>query len=90
MFAILYSLIKSIEPFLVPLCFLSAWLLSALVLLTVFGAAKDIVERSKQMHQIPCSDCQFFTNNHRLKCTVNPHIACTEEAVGCSDYCFKE
>jgi RNA polymerase subunit RPABC4/transcription elongation factor Spt4 len=38
------------------------------------------------MHQIPCHNCQFFTNNYRLKCTVHPSIANTEEAIDCSDY----
>jgi hypothetical protein len=38
------------------------------------------------MHQIPCAKCQFFTNDHRLKCTVNPIIANTERAICCSDY----
>jgi hypothetical protein len=38
------------------------------------------------MHEIPCSECKFFTNNHRLKCTVRPTIANTEEAIDCSDY----
>ncbi|WP_322744170.1 MULTISPECIES: hypothetical protein [unclassified Coleofasciculus] len=39
------------------------------------------------MHQIPCAYCQFFTNDHRLKCTVNPSIASSENAINCRDYC---
>ncbi len=38
------------------------------------------------MHQIPCSNCKFFTNDHRLKCTVSPSIANTEQAINCGDY----
>lgn len=38
------------------------------------------------MHQIPCSNCQFFTNDYRLKCTVNPSVANTERAINCCDY----
>lgn len=46
----------------------------------------DAVARAKQMHKIPCTNCRFFTNNHSLKCTVNPCIANTEAAIECSDY----
>jgi RNA polymerase subunit RPABC4/transcription elongation factor Spt4 len=38
------------------------------------------------MHQIPCTGCVFFTNDHRLKCPVRPKVAMTEEAIGCMDY----
>ncbi len=40
----------------------------------------------KRLHQIPCSRCTFFTNDYRLKCTVNPYSALTETAINCSDY----
>ncbi len=41
---------------------------------------------AKKMHQIPCTRCQFFTNDHRLKCTAQPYIANTEAAIHCRDY----
>jgi hypothetical protein len=41
------------------------------------------------MHKIPCPNCQFFTNDHRLKCTIKPLIANTEDAISCQDYCSK-
>ncbi len=41
---------------------------------------------AKKMHQIPCTKCQFFTNDYRLKCTAQPYIANTEEAINCIDY----
>ncbi|VEP18443.1 conserved hypothetical protein [Hyella patelloides LEGE 07179] len=44
------------------------------------------VARAKQMHRIPCTKCRFFTNDHRLKCTVKPQVANTEDAIGCRDY----
>jgi hypothetical protein len=44
------------------------------------------INRAKQMHRIPCTKCRFFTNDYRLKCTVKPHIANTEEAISCYDY----
>jgi hypothetical protein len=38
------------------------------------------------MHQIPCTGCQFFTDDYRLKCTVHPSKANTEEAIHCCDF----
>lgn len=46
----------------------------------------DIVAQAKRMHQIPCTRCCFFTGDYRLKCTVNPSLANTEQAIGCGDY----
>jgi hypothetical protein len=40
----------------------------------------------KQLHQIPCHNCQYFTGSWRLKCPVNPILACSLAAVGCRDY----
>ena len=52
----------------------------------MWTAARDSIMTAKQMHQIPCSGCQYFTDDYRLKCTVNPTIANTEEAIECLDY----
>jgi hypothetical protein len=35
----------------------------------------------KRLHQVPCHKCKYFTNSCYLKCTVNPHLACSEEAI---------
>ncbi|MGB3531953.1 MAG: hypothetical protein WBA13_00385 [Microcoleaceae cyanobacterium] len=40
----------------------------------------------QQLHQIPCSRCAYFTGDYRLKCTVCPSQALTEEAIGCRDF----
>ncbi|MEM7062564.1 MAG: hypothetical protein AAF572_05300 [Cyanobacteria bacterium P01_B01_bin.77] len=40
----------------------------------------------RRLHQIPCSRCAYFTSDYRLKCTVNPVTALTEEAIDCVDY----
>ncbi|MEH1872562.1 hypothetical protein [Nostoc sp.] len=86
MFQLLSFLIHGIQPFLVPICFVVAWTVTILVVLSLWTAARDSVTTAKQMHQIPCSGCQFFTDNYRLKCTVRPSIANTEEAIHCLDY----
>jgi hypothetical protein len=40
----------------------------------------------KRLHQIPCDRCVFYTGEYNLKCTVHPHKAFQEEAIGCLDY----
>ncbi|WP_416350931.1 hypothetical protein [Rivularia sp. UHCC 0363] len=82
----IYYIVNAIQPFLVPICFVSAWGLVILVGWSMWTTARDSVAIAKQMHQIPCSGCQYFTDDYRLKCTVNPSIANTEEAIQCMDY----
>lgn len=86
MFQLISFLIHGIQPFLIPICFVVAWTVIILLVLSLWAAARDSVTTAKQMHQIPCTGCQFFTDNYRLKCTVRPSIANTEEAINCSDY----
>ncbi|MEO1131845.1 MAG: hypothetical protein AAFX40_03965 [Cyanobacteria bacterium J06639_1] len=52
----------------------------------VLGAIARAAKIARRMHQIPCPDCQYFTGEYRLKCTVCPHIALSEEAIGCRDF----
>ncbi|WNZ25938.1 hypothetical protein HJG54_25995 [Leptolyngbya sp. NK1-12] len=80
------GLIHLIQPILVPLCFGLAWLLVALVFWSLWSAMRDAVSHAKQMHEIPCADCQFFTNSHYLKCPVHPNTALSTEAINCPDY----
>lgn len=86
MLPILYTLIHAIQPLLVPICLISAWGLITLAALNLWATARDSVKVAKQMHQIPCTGCQYFTADFRLKCTVRPSIANTEEAINCMDY----
>jgi hypothetical protein len=83
---ILRSLIQAVQPFLVAICFAIAWSFTILLGWTLWSTVRDTTARAKQMHEIPCPNCQFFTNDHRLKCTVNPITANTEQAIDCSDY----
>ncbi len=86
MFQILYYFVNAIQPFLVPICFVSAWGLIILFTWSLWTAARDSVKTAQKMYQIPCSGCQYFTDDYRLKCTVNPTMANTEEAIECMDY----
>lgn len=69
-----------------PVRFLFACLLLFLCAWSLISPLLIAVAEAKQMHRIPCANCRFFTNNHRLKCTVKPQIANTEEAINCRDY----
>ena len=86
MFQLTNYLVEAIEPLVNSLSFLFACLLLFICAWSVLGALIDAIARAKRMHQIPCTQCRFFTNNYRLKCTVNPYIANTEEAIECSEY----
>ena len=44
---------------------------------------------SNYYHQVPCKNCQFFSNNRLLKCAVHPTTVLTERALNCSDYLFQ-
>ena len=85
----LHYLIKAVQPFLIPICFVFTWIFIILLGWSLWSAIGDTLAKSKRMHEIPCSNCQFFTNDYRLKCTVHPLIANTEQAIDCGDYCSK-
>lgn len=75
-----------ISPYLGMICLLVAWV-------TVFAAIGNAIvgltaaaHRMRTMHQIPCSRCAFFTNDHRLKCPVDPIVAGSEAAINCPHY----
>ncbi|MDZ7962335.1 MAG: hypothetical protein RMY34_31470 [Aulosira sp. DedQUE10] len=86
MLKLIVALISGIQAFLVPICFVVAWSVIILGAWSLWAAVRDSVNKAKQMHQIPCTGCQFFTDNYRLKCTVHPSIANTEEAIHCQDF----
>lgn len=71
---------------LVPVCFVAAWGMMGLVAWNLISAGRDGLAQARQMHQIPCSECRFFTGEYYLKCTVHPERALSEEAVNCGDY----
>ena len=85
-FQLLYYLFHALQPILAPLCFAIAWIFVISLGWTLFSATRDTVARARQMHDIPCANCQFFTNDYRLKCTIKPSVASTEQAINCSDY----
>lgn len=75
------------QPLIISLCFLGAWGMLILTVVSLFRWVLFFGSRAKIMHRIPCSDCTFFTGEYQLKCTVRPHIALSEEAINCPDFC---
>lgn len=65
-----------------------AWGIVAITIKTLFQFINEGSQAVQRLHQIPCSDCEFFTGSPCIKCTVQPHRACTELAIGCPDYEF--
>ncbi|NEN97613.1 MAG: hypothetical protein F6K50_19410 [Moorea sp. SIO3I7] len=84
MFEILLS--QVIQHLLTFLCCIAAWTLIGIALWRMRATFRDGVAHLRQLHQIPCSRCAFFTGDYRLKCTVHPSKALTEEAINCYDY----
>jgi len=82
----LYYLLQALQPLQTPLCFGVAWLFLLYLGMTLWQFADDVWRRSQVMHKIPCHNCQFFTNDHRLKCPIHPLEANSETAINCRDY----
>ena len=47
---------------------------------------REAIAHLQRLHQIPCDRCTYFTGDYRLKCTVNPTTAMSEQAIGCRDF----
>ena len=67
-------------------CALFSWLMIILSVFSIYNTIKKGTIYLKRLHQIPCHNCDFFTNDYRLKCPVNPMKACSEQAIGCIDF----
>lgn len=64
----------------------AAWGFISTAVWSLWAIVRDTIKQTKQLHQIPCSNCLFFTDSYYLKCPVHPHSALTEEAINCPDY----
>ena len=75
-----------LKPVLLQLRFAAACSVLCLCGWSLTSCIMDVVAQTKKMHSIPCTKCRFFTGDYRLKCTANPSIANTEQAIDCPDY----
>lgn len=63
------------------------WLLFVILLsCKIWQSSKKAFTYLNKLHQIPCSRCVYFTGDHRLKCTVDPLRAMSEEAINCRNF----
>jgi hypothetical protein len=85
-FQLAFSSASLFKPLLLQLRVVGAFSLFSLCGWSLISCILDVIAQGKRMHQIPCTKCRFFTGDYRLKCTVNPSVANTEEAIGCGDY----
>lgn len=85
-FTIIYWLIQTIQPLIVPFCFIFSWLLVSVTVWGLWCTFRDGIANAKRMHKIPCAHCQYFTGDYHLKCTVRPTLALSEAAIDCIDY----
>ncbi|NJL19908.1 MAG: hypothetical protein HC895_02325 [Leptolyngbyaceae cyanobacterium SM1_3_5] len=79
-------LLQSIQAAAAPLCPIAIWITLIGFLWAVSEACRDGIQRLKKLHQIPCDRCVYFTGDYRLKCTVHPCKALSEEAIDCRDF----
>ncbi len=80
------SLVSLLNLVLVPVCFVLAWGLIGLTAWHLVTTVRDGMARAAVMHKIPCAECRYFTNDHRLKCPIHPKIALSESAIDCTDF----
>ncbi|MBE9199045.1 MULTISPECIES: hypothetical protein [unclassified Nodularia (in: cyanobacteria)] len=70
-----------------PIVLLFSWVLFFLILQKIRTFLDNkMVFSVKGLHKVPCKNCRFYSNNHYLKCAVQPSIVLTEEAQDCSEY----
>jgi hypothetical protein len=70
-----------------PIGLLAGWVIFFLVLRKIRRILDNkMVFTVKTVHQVPCKNCRFYSNNHYLKCAVQPSIVMTDEAKNCSEY----
>ncbi|MGY6529210.1 MAG: hypothetical protein ACXITR_04720 [Cyanobacterium sp.] len=90
MLPIITHFLEDYYLYLKPFYFVGAWLLLFVLTRSLVGGVKAAVKRGQEMHEIPCTNCQYFTNDYRLKCTIQPNIANTELAKDCPDFMSEE
>lgn len=62
------------------------FMLLLIAVISIWSAIQEAVNTGKRLHKIPCANCQYFTGDYHLKCTLHPKAALTEEAINCLDY----
>lgn len=85
-FVLMARTIVTIRPFLPVICFVLVWSAIALATWHLFTGLRQGMRNVKRLHQIPCAGCRYATCSHYLKCSVQPSIAFSEDAINCQDF----
>jgi hypothetical protein len=75
-----------IELFTVFCCLCCAWGFMGLLVWSLWNTLQKGAHQLQQLHRVSCDRCLFCTGDYRLKCTVHPTIAFSEEAIDCPDF----
>lgn len=79
--------IRDLAISLSPVGFIIGWIGFFIILQKIRAFLDEkMVLSINSVHKLPCKNCRFYSNNHYLKCAVNPSIVLTEEAMSCSEY----
>ncbi|MEA5600276.1 hypothetical protein [Nostoc sp. UHCC 0252] len=79
--------IPDIAVYLSPVGFIIGWVAFFAIMQKIRAFLDHKMAFSiNRLHKLPCKNCRFYSNNHYLKCAVNPSIVLTEEAMNCSEY----
>jgi hypothetical protein len=89
-FITLARLIVWIRPALPFIFMLLAWSITAMLVLTLVAMVRQGLANLRKMHRIPCANCRYGTENYRLKCSVRPIEAFSEQAISCPDFAPEE
>jgi hypothetical protein len=65
---------------------LMAWSAVVLGFVQVWRMFTAGTAQARQMHRIPCANCQYFSGDYTLKCALHPSRAGTFEAIDCGDF----
>lgn len=85
-FVLLAKLIVWIRPAVPIICAVVAWTITAMLILNVIVMVRQGVANARKMHRIPCASCRYATESYRLKCSVHPVEAFSEQAISCQDF----
>ncbi|MGB3300742.1 MAG: hypothetical protein WBA76_20955 [Phormidesmis sp.] len=88
-FVLLAKLIVWIRPALPIICAALAWTITAMLILNVVAMVRQGLANVQKMHRIPCANCLYATDSYRLKCSVRPVEAFSEQAISCQDFAAK-
>ncbi|MEL6471351.1 MAG: hypothetical protein AAFQ74_16625 [Cyanobacteria bacterium J06623_4] len=85
-FILMAKAIVWLRPFLPFICIAVAWGTLILTVWHLFTGLRQGVSNVRQLHKIPCATCRYANCSHHLKCSVQPLIAFSEQAIGCQDF----